>query len=206
MFRLFSTKHHSDWWTGRQINWATDYLSTWDHPHRKYLLSKLRELSFRSVFEIGSGPGANLLQITKHLPGVAVGGCDVNPEAIKLAQETFGPSSLFVVSSADELMMSDQSCDLGLSDMTLIYVDPLHIKKYLKELVRISRRNIVLVEFYHPSFWKRLKMTLAGRYTHNYPSLLESLGCVDIQTHKMPSVLWPGAKDNDYRYLIMAKT
>lgn len=206
MLRLFTTNHQRDWWCKRKINWKTAYLDTYNHPHRLYLIEALKDLLFASVFEIGCGPGANLVPIHLAFPYVAVGGVDVNPEAIALAQQTLPPGSLFDVASAESIMMSDKSTDIGLSDMTLIYVGPLKIIPYLKELVRISRRHIVLVEFYHPSFWKRVQMTLAGRYTHNYPRLLRRLGCSDIVVRKMPEGLWPGAKDNAYRHIIIART
>lgn len=208
MLRLFSTEHHRDWWKNRKIDWKTSYLDTYNHPHRQWLVQQLRDISFSSIFEVGCGPGANLMAIKKANPHVAVGGADINPEAIDLAIRTFPPfpMSVFELASADSLIMSDASADVGLSDMTMIYVGPTSIKRYLTELIRISRRNVVLVEFYHPSLWKRIQMTLAGRYTHNYPKLLEKLGCSDISVRKLPNHLWPGAKDNEFRYLITART
>lgn len=205
MLNLFSTAHHKAYWQNRKIDWKTHYLDTYNHPHRLWLVEQLKTIRFSSLFEIGCGPGANLVPIGIVFPRVAIGGADVNPEAIALARETFPPQTLFEVGSGDNLMMSDDSTDVALSDMCLIYVSPLEIKRYLSEMKRIARRYIVLVEFYHPSFWERLKMTFAGRYTHDYPQLLENMGCSDIQVRKMPPELWPGAKDNDFRYLIVAR-
>lgn len=206
MLKLHSTNHQKKYWRDRKINWKTDYLDTYNHPHRLWLVEQLRDLRFSSIFEVGCGPGANLVPIGIMFPRVALGGADVNPEAIALARETFGPNAFFEVASGDDLMMSDASTDITLTDMCLIYVSPREIKKYLKEVKRISRRQVVFVEFYHPSFWKRLRMTLAGRYTHNYPKLLEKLGCSDIVVRKIPEHLYPGAHDHEYRYLIMART
>jgi ubiquinone/menaquinone biosynthesis C-methylase UbiE len=205
MFKLFTTNHQSNYWKNRKIDWKREYLDTFKHPHRLWMLEKLVNLRFSSVFEVGCGPGANLLGIGLTFPHVALGGCDVNEEAILLAQKTFPKGSLFEVAPGDNLLMSDKSCDLALSDMCLIYVGGRRIKRYLQEMTRISRSYVVLSEFYHPSWWMRLKMTLAGRHTHNYPRLLKNLGCVDIQIMKMPESLWPGAKDTNYRYLITAR-
>ena len=203
--RFLTTADHKKWWTNRKIDWKKEYLATYNHPHRLWMIEQIQPLGFSSIFEIGCGPGANLAALGIVFPKVALGGADVNEEAIELARKTFPPSSLFEVASGDNLMMSDQSCDVVLTDMTLIYVGPRHIKKYLKEMVRVARRYIVISEFYHPSIWKRFRMTLAGRFTHNYPQLLEDLGCSDIMVRKMPSRLWPGAHDEEYRYLIMAR-
>lgn len=163
-------------------------------------------IKFSSVFEVGCGPGANIVPLGLAFPDIALGGSDINPEAIELARKAFPPHFVFEVASGDDLTMSDGSTDVGLTDMMLIYVGPLKIRRYLEELVRISRRYVVLVEFYHPSRWRRFVMTLQGRYTHNYPKLLARLGCSDIQVRKMPAHLWPDARDNDYRYIITART
>lgn len=202
--RIFSTQHHLDWWKNRPIDWAKDYLSTWNHPHRWYLAQKLKEVKWASIYEVGTGAGANPYALSKVFPQAALGGSDVSEEAIKVAQQAI-PHGIFDVCPGNDIIMSSHSADVVLTDMTLIYVDPFKIKSYLKEFQRIGRKYVFLVEFYHPSLWKRLKMTLAGRYTHNYPKLLEKLGCHGILIHKLPSDLYPGAHDNEYRYLITAR-
>lgn len=201
---LKKTKTHSQWWKNRKIDWKTSYLDTWDHPHRLYLANKLAKWRWASLFEVGCGAGANELLFSHTFPYAALGGCDVSPEAIKVARSAV-PHGVFDIASGDNVFMSDKSVDLILTDMCLIYVDASEVGKYLKEMKRVGRHRIVLVEFYHPSWWKRLKMTWAGRHTHNYPKLLEKLGCFDVTVDKMPETLWPGAHDNEYRYIISAR-
>lgn len=204
MLRLFSTKHNAKWWKERKIDWAKDYLSTWNHPHRWFLAHKLRQFKWLSLFEYGVGAGANIMFLAQAFPNRQFGGIDIAPNAIKVCEETM-PGGIFRVGDADPLVMSDKACDIMLTDMTLIYVDPLKIKGYLSEFCRVTRRHLVIHEFYHPSFWRRLQMTLAGRYTHNYPKLLRALDCHDIVIEKMPKELWPDAKDTDYRYIITCR-
>lgn len=129
-FRMFSTKHHADWWKNRQINWEKEYLSTWNHPHRWFLAHKLRQLVWGSLFEFGVGAGANIYFLAQTFPRAALGGIDVSPAAIEAARKAL-PSGIFRVGSADPLLMSDKACDIMLTDMTLIYVGPRKIEQYL---------------------------------------------------------------------------
>ena len=120
-YRNYTTNQHKKWWKNRSIDWQKDYLDTWNHPHRGLIVSVLKKLSWLSLIEIGCGSGANLMRILKEIPGIQVGGVDINEDAIKLATESF-KGALLKVGSADDIMLSDNSCDIILSDMLLIYV------------------------------------------------------------------------------------
>ena len=204
-YRNFTTGQHKQWWAKRQIDWKTSYLDTWNHPHRFYITAVLKKLSWMSLMEIGCGPGANLMNIVQNIPGKQVGGVDVNPEAIELANKTF-THGLFKVNSADDVMMSDKATDVTLSDMTLIYVDPLHIGRYIKEVKRITRKYIVLCEFNSKSRWKRIKLRLTSGYNaYDWKKELTKYGFYDINIYPLPKDAWPDAQHQDLRAIITAK-
>lgn len=199
-----TTKKHTEYWQNRKIDWKTQYLDTWDHPHRSLIVWMLKSINFFSLWEVGCGPGANLKKILTEFKNVQLGGSDVNPEAIKLAEETF-KGGVFHVESGDDLLMSDNSVDVILSDACLIYVSPFKIKKYLKEFHRVARTNIVLCELHSINWltrtlywWKR------GYFVHNYKKLLEQIGFYDVQMIKIPKEYWAGTPWEYYGYIIKA--
>lgn len=202
---LTSTNKHTKYWKDRKINWQESYQSTWDHPHRSLIVWMIKSIPFISLWEVGCGGGANLIKITNELKGKQLGGSDINEDAIKLCRETF-QGGLFHVESGDNLMMSDKSVDIILSDMCLIYVDPIKIDKYLNEFKRVARNYIVLCEFHSNSWWKRQRARLGGYHIYNYKKRLEKLGYYDIMVQHIPEQYWPGTdKNTEFRSIITAK-
>lgn len=207
-FATKTTKAHSKYWKNRKIDWTKDYLSTWNHPHRYLISSILKKITWVSLIEIGCGAGANLMNLIKTNTDsrpMQLGGIDINADAIKVAEENF-KGGVFKVGPADDLMMSDKSTDMALTDMCLIYVGPRKIKKHLQELKRITRNRVVLCEFHHKSFWRRLKLKVETGYNmYDYDKLLTKLGFYDISIYKIPDELWPDVKNPDIRHIIVAR-
>lgn len=203
---LRTTKHQTEYWQKRKIDWKEAYQSTVNHPHRALISAILRSIPFTSLWEVGVGGGANLIRILSDHKGKQLGGSDVSEEAIALCRETF-KGGLFHVEAGDNLMMSDHSVDVILSDMCLIYVDPRHIDDYLKEFKRVGRSYIVLCEFDSKSWWKRLVTRITtGYHVYDYYKRLEKLGYYNIQVQKIPTELWPGTdKNTEFRSIITAK-
>lgn len=83
-----NTEFFSRYWKNRKINWEVSYFNI-DHPHRKFLVSMLKENPVKSVLEIGCGAGANLFNIKKEFPETKVAGCDINEDAIETAKQIF---------------------------------------------------------------------------------------------------------------------
>lgn len=202
---LTSTNKHSEYWRKRKIDWKTSYFDTVDHPHRRLISWMLKSVGFVSLWEVGMGGGANLARIIKDLPGKQVGGSDVSLDAVEFCRTQF-QNGLFHHESGNDMLMSDKSVDVILTDMTLIYVDPRHIDSYLKEFKRVGRTYLVLVEFHSTSFWKRLKARFGGYHVYNYQKLLEKHGYYDIMCQHIPEQYWPGTDNNtEFRTIITAK-
>ena len=205
LWRRYTTHQLKTWWKQRKIDWENDYLSTWDYPHRALIVSVLKSFSWMSLVEIGCGAGANLKKILQMIPNRQVGGIDINPDAIVLAEKTF-KGGLFKVNDACDIMMSDKATDVVLSDMSLIYVGPWKIHAYLEEIKRIARKRVVLCEFFSKNWWDRLWLRLfSGHNAHNYLKLLEQHGFYDIGCYKMPQEVYPGEEYHKFRYIIVAK-
>ena len=191
---LRSTAHHKKYWIHRQIDWQKDYSSTWNHPHRFLISGILKTFNWVSLFEIGCGSGANLINIVKSFQGktIQLGGSDINPEAIRVAQETL-KGAVLKVGSGDDVIMSDDSADVVLTDAFLIYVGPREIDNYIREIKRITRSYVVLCEFHSTSLYDRIKLKWKSGYNaYNYIKLLQKHGFYDIVLYPIPEKLWPG--------------
>lgn len=204
-WRNYTTNQHTKWWQKRNIDWKKEYLATWNHPHRLFICALLKTFSWRSLFEVGCGAGANILALVKNFQDIQLGGVDINPQAIEVLQKTFS-GGIFKVNDGMDIMMSDGASDVMLTDMYLIYVGRFKILKQLKEIRRISRRTVILCEFHSTSLIKRLKLLLTtGYHAYNYKKLLEKLGFYDIMIIKIPKEYWPDdPKLASFRYIIKA--
>ena len=202
---LKTTNDHKKYWKERKIDWDAHYLATWNHPHRELIMYALTMFPWVSLWELGCGPGANLVRIVKSFKNKNLGGSDINEDAIALARKTF-VGGRFRVESSEDTLMSENSVDVVLSDAHLIYFGPTKINKVVKEMVRIARNNLVLFELHEPSLLKRIWLRLRRGYNaYDYRKLLESNGCYNVQIIKMPKQYWPGTPWEEYGHIIIAK-
>lgn len=208
MFNFYfkTSNQHARWWANRKIDWDAHYLQTWNHPHRELIVQVLKSLGgWVSLWEVGCGPGPNLVKITKEMPGHQLGGSDINPDAIELARKTF-VGAKFNVNPIDDVLLSDGSVDIVLSDAALIYVGPRKIRGAIKEIVRIARNHVVLCEFHGGTWWSRFWLRVRNGYNaYDYKKLLEEAGCYDIQVGKIPKEYWEGFPWQPWGYIIIAK-
>jgi len=195
--RNWTSKQHQGWWEHRKIDWNKEYLSTWNHLHRQIIAAMLAEKDWISLWELGCGPGPNLIQIIKKFPNRQVGGSDINPEAIEIAGKLF-QGGHFEVCPNHDIMGSDNFTDIMLADRTLMYSGPLMIKKVIKEIKRCTRQGVIIVEYDTESLWEQLKFLFSsGMYAHNYEKLLKKEGFYDIVKYRMPIMEgadWPQKK------------
>lgn len=199
--------NHKKYWKNRVIDWNTSYFQTANHPHRWLITEWLKTFRWQSLWEIGVGGGANIYAVLKQFPGSRLGGNDINPDAIEFCKKTF-KGGIFEVSSCEDMLLSNKSCDVILSDVTLIYVNPFKIRKVLRELKRIARHRVVLVEFHSNKWYRRLWLRLtSGYWGYDYKELLKKEGFYDILKFKIDSKFYPGASKihDEFAYLISAR-
>lgn len=203
--RRYSTNSYARGWSERKIDWRKDYLSTWNHPHRSIITHMLKSIPAFSLWEVGCGPGPNLVRILKEVKGLSLGGSDVNEDAIAVARETF-KGGIFHVEHGDDLLMGDKSVDVLLTDMTLIYVGPFKIRDYIREFKRVARNYVIFVEFHSDSWWVRQWERMNGHHAHDFKKLLASEGFYDIMVQKIPLSLYPGVTSGkNLRHVITAR-
>ena len=205
-FGIKTTKHQQRYWQNRKLDWKAEIDLTWNHPHRNIISHFLKRLNWFSLIEIGCGAGANLANIVRNIPNRQLGGVDLNADAIAYASKRF-EGGMFKVDSGEDIMMSDKSCDVVLSDMMLIYIGPNKIKRYLAEMKRIGRKYVVFCELHSTSFWKRLWLRLTSGYNaYNYKKLLDKVGFYDVLYYKLRPEDWDGFEpQRSYAHIFIAR-
>lgn len=204
--KLFKTTNKwKHYWSHRKIDWKARYFN-WDHPHRYLISAALSQFNWVSLVEVGVGAGANLKNILQNFKDRQLGGIDISADAIAVAKKEF-TGGLFKVGSVEDIMLSDDSTDVVLSDMCLIYIGPRKIDKAIEEIKRVARQYVVLCEFHHTSWFARLWLRIIEGYNaYDYKKLLERHGFYNIDVYKIPKKFWEGGKPQEtYGYITIAR-
>ena len=157
--REWATRHlrkGNDWgdkrYYGQGNEWVLSYWGSRNHCHRALLLEKIASLQpISSILEIGCNCGPNLYLISQSFPSIEIQGIDINPVAIQKGKDLFaseGTSNVKLsVAKADELgQFQDNSFDVVLTDAVLIYIGRDKIQQVIREMVRVTRKGLILVE------------------------------------------------------------
>jgi len=147
-----------------------------------------------SVFEFGCHTGRNLFYIKKAFPQLKIFGIDINEKAIKTGKEKFGVPIRF----GDEQYLStipDNSYDFVFTVSVIDHlVEP---EKVCKELTRISKKYIVMLEPFYgkegkilempkPKFRFWLKKTLPYTYSWDYTRIFSNLNVKQLSNSSCP--------------------
>ena len=187
-----STIQDEKYWATRDDNWPESYWRIKNHPHRAFQLDAIKTLyPFKSVLDVGCASGGAIAVIKDrfNLKDVNLAGVDVSERAIAWAKD-YQPDIDFQVSDVSWLPFSNDSFDVVLTDACLIYVNPQKIRQAIKELSRVSKMGIVLLEWHDEESIDGVSKD--GHWARNYTKLLEELG-YKVTTRKITEEVWPDA-------------
>lgn len=123
-----------------------------DESHH-WLLKKMEELKPNTVLEMGCGFGRNLKFLMENLsyqPKLV--GFDISESMIRKAKGGVNDKVLLGCGDITSLPFRDRSCDLVYTRATLMHVPEEHISKAIRELRRVAKRYLVLIE---ETYWSR---------------------------------------------------
>ena len=152
--RILGTKIEEKKWATRNFEDVKKDFDNLNHPHRQLLIEKVGEFQpCLRILEIGCGYGPNLYLIAKRFPKTEIVGIDINPLSIQegnkwLTQKNISNVKLLVGKTDYLNQLPDKSFDIVFTDATLMYIGPDKIKKTIQEMIRITRRAIVLFEWH----------------------------------------------------------
>jgi len=197
-------------WKNRNIEKAVLSFENLHHPHRDRVISIFRDWQDEkdqfTVLEIGCGVGQNLIRIAEVFPNSRLTGIDINEPSIRLAHEKMcerGLKNINVTDSDLKTLLGSRSggFDYILSDAVLCYVDRKEIKNTLEELLKISKRGLLLVEPTLPNtgIWRLVQIFFGSFYfkdvwLHPYEAVLNEFGArptmLKVSSNDWNSKLW----------------
>ncbi len=154
------------------------------------LVDRLRGLEFSSFFEAGCGFGWNLARVRREFPAVRVGGLDFSWSQLANSRE-YLPDARFLLANGDACRMpfTDDAFDVGFSLGVFMNIHPARIGLALREMLRVSRRYVIHLEYDDAHTTPALREKRAPKTNivgHDYKALYEGLGCrvLDFRTYK----------------------
>ena len=200
----WATKHlrgGADWGESSRDDWVKSYWDSQEHPHRAFLVERISKFTPNSILEIGCNCGPNLRLLAKKFPDAKIRGIDINPMAVQKGNEWLAQEGISYVKllegKADELgQFQDRSFDVVFTDAVLIYVGTDKIKEVMEEMIRITRRVLIFMEWhsfepdhkdpyglgvYHHGNWKRDYIALLKQFVREE----------QIHVTKITEDIWP---------------
>ena len=195
----FGTGLNERIWANRGLSSGTDYLGAEKDEHRKFLMKHISLFSpINNILEVGCGTGLNLYLLSKEFPHAEIIGIDINNNSVQYGNAYFRNKKIsnveLMIGKADNLQQfQDKGFDVVFTDATLMYIGPDKIKKVLKELLRISSRGVVFLE------WNWFENTsypddvYIDHWVRSYEKLLNKLfSGRSVQINKLPSGMFNG--------------
>lgn len=184
-----SGKQSETFWATREKDnpaWAQAYWDGRTLPPRKVIAEAIGALDAATVLEVGVHAGANLWAIDQIRVYDLLAGVELSDHVLAAAQSFLGNSLRsphdLRLGNGKELPFADRSFDVVLSSIMLSCVGPEYVRNVLAEMVRVSKRYIVLAEPYDVSEQGATVEGIPDPYPNttywvrNYPGLLSKMG------------------------------
>jgi SAM-dependent methyltransferase len=152
------------------------------------LVHVLRNISFRSVLDAGCGFGRMIKLILDNFDVENIMGIDLSPQQIEHARK-YVKSSKVQLSTGTiyDLDAPDNSYDLVIAVSVLMHIPFNKIEKAIAELVRVSKRHIINLDWYERG---KLGEEVRGYcFAHNYPTLYKKAGINKVEIFPLQGYL-----------------
>lgn len=185
-------------WHGEQKDWIEGYWNSINHPHRKLLIDSVMKFNPKTVLEIGCACGVNLRLIKEQIPDAICYGVDINKQAVDYGNNKFAESPLDYVflfnRKAENTMLISKSVDVVITDAMLIYIGKDKIYDVFREILRVAKKGIVMIErhqtgvgfdgIYRDALWQR-----------DYFKLMDFMSVRKVTVRPIPEGIWDEWKD-----------
>ena len=175
------------------------------------------EFPFENILEVGCAYGNNIGLLSEHFPDVHIHGIDIDRDCVSGAQHRFPaerfPNVTIEYAAAEDLSkFSNNSFDVSFTAAVLLYIGAEEIEQALSELIRISRRRLLLVELHSTTLstndqgrgiFIQRPMTVSGYWMRDYQALFKRLiPGVEPWITKVPRSLWASEPWDEFGHLI----
>jgi len=189
-------------WSARDASSAEAYWANRNLPSKDFLLQNITTPSPANMLEIGCNCGPNLYKLSLKYPDATIVGTDINKMAIQKGNEWFreeGISNvkLFALRAEEHNQFPDKSFDVVFSWAVLLLIGPDKIGKVLKEMFRLAKKELILIEKHEEDEKKDprgLGYVDHGYWKRDYVCLLKHIipdfvyGRIDVI--KIPEEVW----------------
>lgn len=112
---------------------------------RRFIAERISMYTPKSVFEFGCNAGRNLVEVRKAAPEARLSGVDINEDAVRFGEETYG---LRLHVAGEEYLAAMEDCGTDVA-FTVSVLDHLPVvEPAFEDLARISRKALLLLEPY----------------------------------------------------------
>lgn len=171
---------------GHQERLLSSAMANGDYFAQDALFRHINCISFSSILELGCGYGFNIKRLLAEFPddSTKIFGIDFSPTQLRNLKSYVGPYSNGRVQITEgdiaHMSLADKSVDTSFSLGVLMNVPPADIDQALKEIARVTRNEIILIEYYRPNVEsKRIKQAFDRHpfvYSHDYEKKMNRLG------------------------------
>lgn len=136
------------------------------------LIEFVKDLQPENILEVG----CNYCRELKYLEGLGkIYGLDFNKKMIKNAK-SYIPNGCFAVGSANNIPYADVSFVFVYTNGLLSHIPPNQIKQAIKEIVRVSKKDILLIEYLGTRSGRNfIDNVKKFTWIHNYDRLISVL-------------------------------
>jgi len=164
-------------WTIKNLRKKEPATNSLNEPVRQILASKIIEANPKTVLEVGCGYGQNLHILSQKIPDAKLLGFDMNRTAINYAKKIMQKATLWTGYIEETLQQSaDKTIDVTFTNAALMYIAPQDIREVMKNIIRITKKKIVLVELL-PTRWEDDPLGMGtyekGKWSRNYMAHLK---------------------------------
>jgi len=155
---------------------------------------------FESLLEVACSCGQNFFTIAPMFPEVSFSGIDRDKKAVEegralLSKNNISNVELAVTDARDLSMYEDNSFDLLISCAFMLYIWPDDVESVLKEMFRVTKRKIIIMEQHQPhpdrnqkyiGTYYNFKQSYPGYWLRDYQELFKKY--VDEDRVKIKSI------------------
>ncbi|MEK7622680.1 MAG: class I SAM-dependent methyltransferase [Patescibacteria group bacterium] len=173
MFKSVLARLNLRWfWEYLTPDFRKDFWQQQIFPQHRWLLTKIKALKPRSIFEPGCGFGRNLSYLIKQ---------GIKPSILTGADFAFQPpdSIKFVRANVLKLPFPADNFDLVFTHGLLMHLKPQNLVKAMSELIRVSKKYLILIE----EVRSRPGQLNYFTWAHDYEKLIRQFKLKVLESH-----------------------
>jgi ubiquinone/menaquinone biosynthesis C-methylase UbiE len=180
-------------WSNRDYAIVQKAVSTLDLPHRKILLKYMKMMfNFDSpidVLDVGGGVGSNVINCAGQFTNCSFQVLEIQKKAIEVGQAFANSKKMsniqFTQADVRFYNFQNDKYDLIFVDAVFLYLNDIESKLLLRNLIRSSKKYIIIVDFNFTNRFLRTTYRIRDGYIHNFYKSLSSESIRKIKISKI---------------------